>query len=443
MNLAATVAMNLAATAVMKELRRAGHQAYLVGGCVRDILLQRKPKDFDVTTDATPEQVQALFEHTLAVGASFGVVIVLVDVDGVDHQIEVATFRTDGQYSDGRRPDSVVYSLSAEEDVKRRDFTINGLLCLGEADTGSVAEYEAALTGATDRVTVGNHTFGIVDHVGGIADIQRGIIRCIGDPDARFGEDALRMLRAVRFAAQLGFEIENATWRAIEKNALAIKQVSAERVRDELFKLFAAPFPVEGLVPLFSTGLAQHVFPVEVVRELRMAYCLRRFERFNSALPEVGLAMLLNDTNPRATVELCNALKLPNDVKEAVVNGVFYVDTIAASPKFDMATVKRTMRKRGIKIALELFLQDEMVGKTNRGMEETMRIYNRFANLTPEEIKPAPFITGDDLIAKGLTPGPEFRRILEDLETYQLNGGIKSRADAEERLKFVWTGEAK
>ncbi|MBZ5660036.1 MAG: hypothetical protein LAO08_06475 [Acidobacteriia bacterium] len=427
----------LAAGSVIRILRRAGYEAYLVGGCVRDILLQRTAKDFDVTTNATPEQVQGIFPKTLAVGAAFGVVIVLMH----DVQIEVATYRTDGQYSDGRRPDSVAYSTSAEEDVMRRDFTINGLLCVGEANPDSVAEYEATLAGATDRITVGNHTFGIVDYVGGIADVQRGVIRCIGDPDARFGEDALRMLRAVRFAAQLGFEIENATWRAIEKNAPAIKHVSLERVAMELFKLVTAPFPVEGLVPLFSTGLAQYVFPPSFMKELRMAYCLRRFERFSGGVPERGMAMLLTDAGYEAALDVCNGFKLSNEERDTILGAVGMVGNLEPYLTMDAATVKRTARRKGIKIALELFMQDEVIGKTNRGATDTTAIYNRFTTLTPEEIRPKPFITGDDLIAMGMKPGPEFRRILEDLETYQLNGEIQSREDAERRLSFVWVAE--
>src|ERR1700675_2290216 len=185
---------------VMHRLENKGFEAFLVGGCVRDRLLQRQSKDFDVTTDATPDQVRAIFTHTIPVGAKFGVVVVVMD--GV--QVEVATYRADGAYSDGRRPDEVMYSRSAKEDVVRRDFTMNGLLLNSLGD--------------------------ITDHVGGRKDIENRVIRCIGDANVRFAEDALRMLRAVRFAAQLGFEIEANPLEAIESNARLLNVISKERV---------------------------------------------------------------------------------------------------------------------------------------------------------------------------------------------------------------------
>src|SRR6202795_1652611 len=199
-----------AAEKVMETLRRAGYEAYLVGGCGRDILLQRTPKDFDVTTNALPEQVAKLFNRTIPVGAKFGVTVGMIG----EEKIEVATYRADGAYTDGRRPDTVEYGKSAEDDVTRRDFTINGLLCLGEADASSVAAYKTSLGHSSLPMTVGGKTYGIVDYVGGVADVQLGIIRAIGDPNKRFEEDALRMLRAVRFAAQLGFKIEKNTLEA-------------------------------------------------------------------------------------------------------------------------------------------------------------------------------------------------------------------------------------
>src|SRR5271155_617847 len=204
---------------VMHTLENKGFEAFLVGGCVRDRILNRQSKDFDVTTDATPDQVRAIFTHTIPVGAKFGVVVVVMD--GV--QVEVATYRADGAYSDGRRPDDVQYSLSAKEDVVRRDFTMNGLLMDANGQ--------------------------IIDHVGGQADIDLSVIRAIGDPNVRFAEDALRMIRAVRFAAQLRFDIEIRTYEAIQANAGLLKVISRERIAAELFKILSSPFPLKGIVP--------------------------------------------------------------------------------------------------------------------------------------------------------------------------------------------------
>src|ERR1700730_10420812 len=196
------------ANSICDSLQRNGFQALLVGGCVRDILLQRDPVDFDVATDATPEQVLQLFPEGLAVGAQFGVILIPQDRS----QVEVATFRRDISYSDGRHPDKTVYARTPQEDVSRRDFTINGLLM--RHDTGEV-----------------------LDFVGGQGDLRAGIVRAIGEPDRGFREDKLRLLRAVRFAARFGFAIEPATLEAIRRHASEITQVSAERVRDELTKL--------------------------------------------------------------------------------------------------------------------------------------------------------------------------------------------------------------
>src|SRR6516162_9901039 len=233
---------------VVRELRRHGFQSYLAGGCVRDMLLGSEPTDYDVTTDATPHEVMRIFPETYAVGAQFGVVLVPMpkegrefDPAGPPHPIEVATFRSDGLYSDGRHPDKVQYSKSPEEDVQRRDFTINGLLM-------------DPLDG--DRV---------LDFVGGRADLAAGIVRAIGDPERRFQEDKLRMLRAVRFAARFGYTIDPATLEAIQKLAPGIHQVSRERVRDELTKMLTEGHARSSFELLDQLGLLKEVLP-EITR---------------------------------------------------------------------------------------------------------------------------------------------------------------------------------
>jgi tRNA nucleotidyltransferase/poly(A) polymerase len=226
---------------VQQRLIEKGFEAYLVGGCVRDRLLGRQPKDYDITTNALPEQVQAIFGSTVPVGAKFGVVVVVKD----DTQVEVATYRADGAYTDGRRPDEVKYSTSAKDDVIRRDFTMNGLLL-------------------KEHYSVFDEN-GIVDYVGGKEDIKHRLIRAIGDPNVRFAEDALRMLRACRFAAQLNFKIEKDTLAAIETNARLLRVISAERVAAELFKVFTSPHPLKGLVPFFATGLGRYALPASYI----------------------------------------------------------------------------------------------------------------------------------------------------------------------------------
>src|SRR6266403_5878391 len=220
------------ATNIVRTLRERGHQAYLVGGCVRDLLLGHEPADYDVTTDATPDQVMALFPESVAVGAQFGV----IQIPREESKVEVATFRSDIGYSDGRHPDHVTFSKTPQEDVQRRDFTINGLLM--RHDTGEV-----------------------LDYVGGQADLRAKVVRAIGEPDRRFTEDKLRMLRAVRFAARFGFEIESDTFRAIRRHVEEIRQVSPERLRDELTKMLTEGAARRAFELLDETGLLQQVLP--------------------------------------------------------------------------------------------------------------------------------------------------------------------------------------
>jgi len=406
-----------AALTVIRKLQENGFEAYLVGGCVRDLVLSRDPKDFDVTTNALPQHVQAIFKRTLPVGVSFGVVIVIVGIDGKDEQVEVATYRTDGQYSDSRRPDSVEYGKSAEEDVQRRDFTINGLLYCGAC--------------------------GIIDHVGGLKDCENKIIRCIGDPNARFGEDALRMLRAVRFAAQLGFEIEPTTLAAIAVNAPKIAQVSRERVAIEMFKLLTAPFPLKGIVPLFGSGLAAQVFPREFTNNILLGRTLRRFSQFYTTNPVLAMAMFLADTsNAKTPLLMAQSLKLSNDEKAQIVTALLYVTAIPKAREHDCqpAHFKRTMRVPGIELALEIAIQNELIGVTSVGLEALMSIVNDYKGLTTEEIYPKPLVTGDDLIAAGYTPGPRFRDVLYAIETEQLDGKLADHETALQRAFVLMTG---
>jgi len=251
-----------AALAVVRALHAAGRDAYFAGGCVRDLLLGVEPKDFDVTTSATPDEVTRLFPQTEAVGAHFGVVLVLSDVDGQRLATEVATFRSDGVYSDGRRPDAVVFAESPREDVLRRDFTVNGLLL-------DVIELEA---GAAVQDCV-------LDFVEGREDLTRGVIRAIGDPVRRFTEDKLRMLRAVRFAARLRFAIEPATMEAVQRLAPEVKAVSCERIREELTKILTEGGARRGFELLDESGLMPVLLPEVAVIGANAANQKRRAVR--------------------------------------------------------------------------------------------------------------------------------------------------------------------
>jgi poly(A) polymerase len=293
-----------AANIVMRTLTEAGFQAFLVGGCVRDRVMGETPKDFDVTTDATPEQVMALFDYTIPVGISFGVVRILVKADPTDSivdasEIEVATFRADGEYTDGRRPDTVSFSSTVQDDVSRRDFTINGLVMNAAGE--------------------------VKDFVGGLEDVQNQQIRCIGDPAKRFNEDSLRMLRAVRFAARFDFKIEANTLAAITERADTLSRVSQERITDELLKMFGGPRPGMALRLLAETTLLFQVFP-----ELRFVGAEDAVSRFNRLLrkvdpldfefenPLVVLALVLLRVERSKRQAVIERLKLSNEQAETV-----------------------------------------------------------------------------------------------------------------------------
>ena len=427
-----------AAELVRATLIEKGYKAFLVGGCVRDLLIQREPNDWDVTTDATPDEVEGCFTHTVPVGKAFGVVIVLVsNSTAVDFQIEVATFRTDGQYSDGRRPDSVAYSKEAREDVIRRDFTINGLLMdtLSEPmlNAKAVAHFDTLAQavlkrgGMVELISSGelHHSGALaIDYVGGLADLKAQKIRCIGNPLDRFRDDAMRMLRAVRFAAQLGFEIEQETQGAIEALASTITRVSKERVAAELFKLVTARYPTEGLVPLVLTGLMEYVVPSFG------SATLRRFAKFQTTDPLKGMAMLLAEQDYEVVCAFCDELKLTNHQKD-VIKGALNDDKMALLDYLTLAELKKLARRPGIQIALDLFEQDVALGRDVVTPEYAEAI-RKLRNFTPEEIRPTPLVTGDDLIAMGLKPGPLFTKLLGAVEEGQLNGTLLNRDTAKE-----------
>jgi poly(A) polymerase len=439
-----------AALSVATRLRELGHAAYFAGGCVRDLLLGVAPHDFDVATDARPEQVIAAFPRTESVGAHFGVVLVIDKVD--DHRIatEVATFRHDGSYSDGRRPDAVRFSTDPREDVLRRDFTINGLLL-------DVLRYEEG-----DRLDDC-----VLDFVGGRADLHGGVIRAIGDPARRFAEDKLRMLRAVRFAARLRFVIEPRTLRAIQQFAAEIGAVSAERVRDELTKILTEGGARRGLELLDETGLLAQVLP-EVTRMQGVAqppqyhpegdvwvHTLMLLDHLGShASPTLAWGMLLHDVGKPATftppdparpgdrirfnghVEvgvaiartILHRLRFSNDDAAQVLALIRHHMQFGDVMKMKQSTLKRFLRMPRFDEHLALHYADVMSSNRHTELYDFARA--QYEALHEDAIRPALLVTGTDLIAAGYRPGPAFKAILLAAEDAQLEGTVTTREDA-------------
>ena len=441
-----------AAVEIVRTLRERGHQSFLVGGCVRDLLLGREPADYDVSTDATPDQVMRIFPETYAVGAQFGVVLVphrSVGVDGApeagevptaEHPkvIEVATFRSDGAYSDGRHPDAVRYTRDPREDVQRRDFTINGLM-LDPLDH--------------DRV---------LDFVGGEQDLQRRIIRTIGEPERRFSEDKLRMLRAVRFAARFGYEIEAETFQSIRELAPKIHQVSRERVRDELSKMLTEGHARRAFEILDETGLLHEVLPevekmkgVEQppqyhpegdvwVHTLLLLSMLQagssRTLAWGALLHDVGKPPTFRvapdrirfdghvEVGTRMAEGICHRFRMSNEETEQIMALVANHLRFADVKDMKDSTFKRFIRLPKFDEHLELHRIDCL------GSHAILDLYQftkeKMAQLPPDAVRPMPLVSGNDLIAAGYRPGPLFKEILSTVEDAQLEGRLHDKREA-------------
>src|SRR6266478_3943926 len=429
--------MERTAREVAKRLRERGHIAYFAGGCVRDMVRSLAPKDFDIATDATPDVVQKIFPHTYAVGAHFGVVVVVEN----GFNFEVATFRSDGAYLDHRHPVEVRFS-SPEEDAKRRDFTINGMFFDPEKNE-------------------------VIDFIGGCADLEAKLVRAIGDPAVRFAEDRLRMLRAVRFATVLDYKIDNQTWDALVANAVSINEISAERIREELVCIFLSPNRVRGWDLLDSSGLMRAVLPEvdamkgcaqpeqfhpegDVFQHTRL---MMQFLPEKVSVPLVFSVLLHDVAKPRTatvdntgrirfnahdrigaemTEEIMRRLRFSGAEIDATVEMVRQHMVFKDVPKMRIAKLKRFMARPTFGDELELHRVD---CEGSHGMldnyEFLLRKREEFAN---EPIIPLPLVRGDDLMALGLKPGPKFGEILEAVETRQLEGTLRTR---EEALKWV------
>ncbi len=394
---------------VVRQLREANFVALFAGGCVRDLLLGRAAKDYDVATTATPDEVRRLFGHrrTLAVGASFGVIIVLGPPQS-GLQVEVATFRREGDYSDGRRPDHVEF-CSPEEDARRRDFTINGMF------------YDPV----DSRV---------LDYVGGEQDLGAGVIRAIGEPHDRMREDKLRMLRAVRFAATLDFQIDQATFAAVQEMAQQLTVVSAERIAQELKKMLVDVHRRRAMKLCLEAGLSDVFVPEltlsrgeEADRGLENALQLLHILQEPSF--ELALAALLHSLPAEPAVrDICQRLKLSNDERDRITWLVAHQGDLRDAPAFSLAKLKRALSHPFHADLLRLFHGKLLVAGADPRPALFCEEY--LARTPPEVINPPLLLTGDDLILSGLKPGPHFKDILDRVRDAQLNGAIASKAEA-------------
>jgi poly(A) polymerase len=435
------------AVSIIRALRDRGHQAYLCGGCVRDLLLHRLPADYDVTTDATPDEVMRIFPETYAVGAQFGVVLVPLPktddpatdapLSSKSNAIEVATFRSDVSYSDGRHPDAVRFTRDPREDVERRDFTINGLLM--DPISGDV-----------------------LDFVGGRSDLAAHLIRTIGEPRQRFTEDKLRMLRAIRFAARFDYQIDPATFAAIQNMAHLIHQVSRERVRDELTKMLTEGRARNAFLLLDQSNLLREVLPeISAMKGVEQppqfhpegdvfVHTLLLLENLpHPCPPTLAWGALLHDVGKPPTFriapdrirfdghvevgikmaeDLCRRLRFSNDDTGQILALVQHHMRFGQITLMKESTLKKFLRMPKFEEHLDLHRMD---CQSSHGDLSSYRFaQEKLAAIPPDEIRPAPLVSGDDLIASGYTPGPRFKEILSAVEDAQLEGRLQSTHEA-------------
>jgi poly(A) polymerase len=427
------------ARAIAVELQASGFKAYLVGGCVRDQLLGTTPKDFDVATDATPAQIVALFPDAQQVGAHFGVVLVCRE----HTSIEVATFRSDHAYHDGRRPSGVTFETDPTQDALRRDFTINALF----------------LDPATEKV---------LDFVGGRADLEAALIRAIGDPQVRFGEDRLRMLRAVRLAARLGFEIEKQTEDAIFTMHREIHDVSAERIRGELVRILTEGGARRGFELLDRTGLLEEILPeIAAMKGVQQppeyhpegdvwGHTLIMLDGLEKdASPALALGVLLHDVGKPPTFRVADRIRFDGHVEVGVEmtraimarlrfsrDEIEQVEALVANhmrfkdaPRMKDSTLKRFLRLERFDEHLELHRLD--CESSHRMLDNYEYVKAKRDEFGREQIAPPRLVTGQDLIAAGYTPGPEFGRLLNAIEDAQLEGRVRTKQEAMELLSVL------
>ncbi|MBX9600186.1 MAG: CCA tRNA nucleotidyltransferase [Bryobacteraceae bacterium] len=421
------------ARSIITTLREAGHAAFLVGGCVRDLVLGREPSDYDVATAATPDQVLALLPGAVLVGAHFGVVLA---PSATGESVEVATFRSDHSYRDGRHPSAVSFETDPRQDVLRRDFTINALLL--DPQSGEV-----------------------LDYTGGLRDLRDGIIRAIGDPRKRFEEDHLRMLRAVRFAARFAYRIEDATFAAISALRSRIHRISAERIREELTRMLTEGRPRRAFELLHDTGLLQELLPeIEAMRGVEQppeyhpegdvwTHTLLMLDALEHPSPELAWGALLHDSGKPPTFRrapdrirfdghveagvrvargILTRLRFSQEqtdrVEALVANHMRFMDV----SRMKDSTLKKFLRLPHFDEHLALHKADCL--SSHRDLSSYNFAVETIARMPQEVLRPPRLLSGDDLIALGLAPGPAFRRILDAVEDAQLEGTIATRDEA-------------
>ncbi len=432
------------AVQIIDRLIANGHQAVLAGGCVRDRLRAVPPKDYDIATSAKPEEVQKLFKKTIPVGAAFGVIIVMEEGDA----FEVATFRHDGPYKDGRHPESVSFG-SLEEDAERRDFTVNGLFF----DTKKSQ---------------------VLDFVGGEADLKKKVIRAIGDPKKRFEEDHLRMLRAIRFAVQLEFEIDPATLKVVKELAPLLAKVSKERIRDEFSKILTSSSPARGVRLLDETRLIEHIIPevdtlkgVEQPMEFHpegdvFIHTLMLLDNLTHPELELGLGALLHDiAKPETFVRAADRIRFhghdtigaeksekilkrlcySNEQTDLVVSLVREHLRFKDAFKMRVATLKRFLSLERFDLHLALHRVDCLASHGDlRAHQFCTEKYEEFKKLPPPPLR---LVTGNDLIAMGLKPSPHFSEILRKVEDAILEGTVSTKEQGLELVKTLLTEDKK
>ncbi|MBN1973259.1 MAG: CCA tRNA nucleotidyltransferase [Sedimentisphaerales bacterium] len=393
-----------AALKIVKRLRKSGFEALFAGGCVRDMLLSRRASDYDVATNAHPRDVIKLFRRTLKVGAKFGVVIVLME----KRQVEVATFRTETGYVDGRRPGTVHFS-NAEEDACRRDFTINGMFF--------------------DPVKKE-----VIDYVDGRKDLKRKVLRTIGNPNERFSEDYLRMLRAVRFSTQLGFEIEKSTWLAICDNAKKITKISGERIAIEIESILTNPNRAKGMSLLTESGLAQAIFPnissSQAKFGIRVLGYLHKKIDFTPAL-----AGFFSECYTQFVLDECKILKLSrNNIKH--IQFLLENRGKLLDEKLSLANLKKILAQPYFPDLYEMQKAIQKAAISGRkGLLPLTKLNRRIRQLGDVELQPKPLLNGHDLIRIGAVSGPSLGRLAEELYVAQLEGNLKTRDQALEWAK--------
>jgi poly(A) polymerase len=388
-----------AAIKIIRRLQNSGFQALLAGGCVRDMLLRRRAKDYDVATNARPEDVIRLFRRTLKVGAKFGVVIVLIDAQ----QVEVATFRTEADYTDGRHPAMVKFATAAE-DASRRDFTINGMF------------YDPLKKK-------------ILDYVDGQADLKRKIVRTIGNPEERFAEDYLRTLRAIRFSAQFGFTIEPATWSAVCRNAKNITKISGERIAIELEGTLVSPNRSAGTSMLSESGLAEAIFPGFVENQAEFAVSVLSHLRKKVNFP-LAMAAFFAAFQTEFALKRCEVLKLSRTqtkhIKFLLANRCELLND-----RMSLAELKKTLAEPYFEDMFELQRAIQKARGSRENMMPLKKLRKRIKELGDVELKPRPLLNGYDLMRLGAVPGPALGQLAQEMYIAQLEGKLQTRRQAE------------